>query len=319
MKPATAALQAYLLAKNDVVVTDLYTFSLIGGQILRLWDYPLPQVSIPSANFPGSPLNSGGGSITFTRGPRFGRNKVTTKIGVEPAELDVEVYAQNEVDLVGDLTWGYAALLGVFDGATVELDRFFMPVGGDGITGDPGLPDTTLGAIVWFYGLVSDVDIERTVLKFKVKATINILQQQQMPRRIFQSGCTLVYGGPSCGYDRVNGKNALGTATGLGATNVTATGGSQNIITMTSSPSTNYTDGSCVGLTGANANLTRGIQSVSGSVVSLTRPFPYPITSGDTFQLLPGCDHTIGTCNTVMLNLLRYGGFDYVPPPELSV
>lgn len=317
MKPATTALINYLNANDNVVVADLYTFALVDGTMLRYVDYPLSQLVIPASNFPGSPLNfSGSGNKTFIRGPKFSRSKVTTKIGIEPATLDLNVYP-NVTDLIGTLTWQEFNNIGGFDNATVELDRFFMPVGNDGVISPV---NTNLGAIVWFYGRRATSDTSRSVVNFKIKALINILQQQQMPRRLFQAGCTHVYGDAMCGYDRVNGRNGAGTSTGVGATTTTAaTGSTQTQLIAMSGVSAFYAQGTCKGLTGANAGVSRGILSISGSLtITLSRLFPFPIVVGDTFQLLPGCDHTMSTCNNLMQNLARYGGFDYIPPPELA-
>jgi hypothetical protein len=53
-----------------------------------------------------------------------------------------------------------------------------------------------------------------------------------------------------------------------------------------------------------------------GSQVSLFKPFLFAIAVGDTFTLLPGCDHTTSACQNLFDNLARYGGFPYIPPPE---
>lgn len=319
-KQATAALQAYLNANNDVLVADLYTFSLVGGQVLRFVDFPnTTQITIPSPNFPGSPLNFfASGTRTFVVGPKFGRTKVNTKIGIEPSELEITINVAL-TDLIGSISFVSYVESGGFDGATVELDRFFFPVGHDGIQQPL---DTSLGAIVWFYGRVAEVEIGRTQILIKVKSLINILQQQQMPRRLFQSGCTHVFGDAMCGYDRTLGKNALGTSTGIGASNITALTGSTALqIVIAGTPSAVYAQGTVVSTSGSNNGISRGVLNSGAGFVNLTRPFPFPIVNGDTFRMLPGCDHTSNGANgcTARQNILRYGGFDYIPPPELAV
>lgn len=330
MKIATSALQNYLLENDTVVVCDLYTFNLNGIGEVRYLDYPLASMTIPQSSFPDpNSLNYGAGTVVFTRAPRFERSKVSTKIGVEPAEVSIECFpasvstAEPE-DTIGDLSFQEFALLGGFDGAIVEIDRFFFPAAGstlgagDGFTGPLNF---SLGSIIWFYGKMADVDIERSKITLKVKALINVLQQQQMPRRIFQAGCTHIFGDTMCGYDRVAGNNALGTPTGIGAVDVMAdTGSSQTDIVLASGTSYNFTQGSCAGISGANDGITRGIISnATATVIGLSRPFPFPVAVGDMFQLLPGCDHTLTTCENVFQNILRFGGFPYIPPPEIAV
>jgi hypothetical protein len=47
--------------------------------------------------------------------------------------------------------------------------------------------------------------------------------------------------------------------------------------------------------------------------------FLSPVAIGDTFQLLPGCDHTLATCQNIFNNLDHHGGFEFIPTPENAV
>src|SRR5580700_234732 len=164
MRPSSAALQNYLAANDTLVVIDLYAFALASGAVLRYsgWTTPL---TVPGTAFPAGSLNYNATTYTsFALGPRFGRSMVTTKIGIEPTELDVSILA-GAGDLIGTSSFADAVRLGQFDGATIELDRFFAPPQADG----SGAPATSLGAIVWFYGMVSDTDTGRSRIEMKVK------------------------------------------------------------------------------------------------------------------------------------------------------
>src|SRR4029077_2268741 len=134
--------------------------------------------TVPSINFPGSPLNfSGSGTRSFGVGPLFERSKITVKIGTDPAEVDITVHPRSS-DTIGSFTWQAAVDAGFFDGATVELDRFFAPPGSDGVAGPL---NTSLGAIVWFYGLAAEIENGRSTVTIKAKSMLNLLVQQQMP------------------------------------------------------------------------------------------------------------------------------------------
>ena len=126
MRPCSTALATWLnnSANLDVVQVDLYTFALTSGEVLR-WSGGDTALTIPAAGFPTGSFNHGA-QQSFTLGPRFGRSKVTTKIGVQPAELDIEIIAGRS-DLVGTFPIAEAARVGIFDGATVELDRLLAP------------------------------------------------------------------------------------------------------------------------------------------------------------------------------------------------
>src|SRR6266705_585472 len=226
MRPASTALTNYLnsAANLSVVQVDLYTFALSSGEVLR-WSGGDTALTVPAAGFPTGSFNHGA-SHSFGLGSRFGRSKITTKIGVQPSELDIEIMA-GASDLVGTFPIAEAVRLGIFDGATVELDRLFAPPQAAG----SGALDTSLGTLLWFYGRVAECDVGRSKIAVKVKSLMNLLSLQQIPRRLYSAACTHIFGDAMCGYDRVAGKNALGTSTGNGvATIVAASGTTQALI-----------------------------------------------------------------------------------------
>jgi uncharacterized phage protein (TIGR02218 family) len=304
MRPCSAALAAYLAANDTCVIADLYTFLLTSGEVLRYsgWTTPL---SIPGTAFPAGSVNYNAlGYTDFALGPRFGRSKVTTKIGVEPTELDIEILAGSN-DRIGVFSFADSVRLGLFDGATVELDRFFAPLQAAG-----GALDTSLGAIVWFCGRVADTDVERGRIMMKVKSLMNLLAIHQMPRRLYQAACTHVFGDAMCGFDR----------TSL-ARIVTALAGSTQAeihTALSPSPATLFDQGTMIGLSGQNAGLMRTIRNLAGGVAYQLKAWLYPVQISDSFRLLPGCDHTVATCQNSFNNLSRYGGMPYIPPPETA-
>jgi hypothetical protein len=315
MRPCSAALAAFLDGPNyQAVQVDLYTFVLVTGEAFRYAAGNTP-LTIPAAGFPSGSINAGA-QQTFALGPRFGRSKVTTKIGVAPTGLDIEVLAGAD-DLVGTMPFAEAARVGLFDGATVELDRFFAPPQ----TGGSGPLDTSLGCLLWFFGRVADCEVGRSRIAIRVKSLMNLLAIQQMPRRLYQASCGHVFGDAMCGYDRVLGENALGVSTGIGAVTIGALAGSTQAQIVTSfapSPATAYDEGTITATSGANNGASRTLSRLGGGVVQLLKPFLSPVTVGDNFELLPGCDHTTGTCDAVLQNLARFGGFPYIPPPEAA-
>src|SRR5260370_40048907 len=133
----------------------------------------------------------------------------------------------------------------------------------------------------------------------KVKALMNLLSLQQMPRRLYGAACTHVFGDAMCGYDRFAGKNALGTSTGNGHTTVTAAAGTiQGLIACTAAVPTVYSEGTITGATGATAGYSRTIANLgNGSQIGLLKAFLRTIPIRDTLTLLPGSDPTTGTCH----------------------
>jgi hypothetical protein len=288
MRPCSAALADYLAAHDTLIVADLYTFALPTGEILRYsgWTTPL---RIPRTRFPIGSLNYDALDYTsFALGPGFGRSKIATRIGVQPTELDIEILA-GAADLIGTVTFADAVRLGLFDGATVELDRLFAPPPNSNLTADGrGGLDTSLGAIVWFTGRVAETDTGRSKIQMKVKSLMNLLAIQQMPRRLYQAACTHVFGDAMCGFDRAS----------LAETAAALAGSTQSEIhtALAPSPATLFDQGTMVGLTGRNAGLTRTIREMLGGTAYQHRAWLYPVATGDTFRFLPGCDHTTATC-----------------------
>ena len=140
---------------------------------------------------------------------------------------------------------------------------------------------------------------------------MNLLAIQQMPRRLYQAACTHVFGDAMSGFDR---NSSAETASALA-------GSTQSEIhtALAPSPATLFDQGTMTGLTGANAGLTRTIRQMLGGVAYQHKAWLYPVMPGDAFRFLPGCDHTVTTCQNTFNNLARYGGFPYIPPPETAV
>lgn len=282
MKAASPALIALLNSGEQFIMADLYTFTLQGGGVLR---------------YSASPTAIVANGFTFALGPKIERSNTRTVIGTQVDELDVKLYPE-PTDLLGTTPWLQAVWTGQFDGALLQLERAFMPSYGD----------TTPGTVVLFSGRVSDIDCSRTGIEMKCRSHLELLNIQ-MPRRLWQASCSHVFGDAMCQFDRSS--LALSFAA---AANSTAT-----VILGAPSSSTPFVQGTIVGLTGVNAGQTRTIAGFSGTSVSIKLAFLSAPASGDEFQLLPGCDHTIATCTSVFNNAGHFGGQPYIPTPENAV
>ncbi|MGH7061246.1 MAG: phage BR0599 family protein [Stellaceae bacterium] len=185
-------------------------------------------------------------------------------------------------------------------GGLLQVERAFMPSYGV----------TTPGTVVLFAGRVSDIDASRTGLDLKCRSHLELLNIQ-MPRRLYQPSCNHVFGDAMCQFDR----------TSLALTITAIAGSSQGQVNWSGSlPTTPFAQGTITGLTGANAGQARTIsQVIAGPTVTVKLPFLSPVAVGDTFQLLPGCDHTLATCTNVFNNAGRHGGFEFIPTPENAV
>ena len=284
MKPASSALIALLASSDHFIMADLYTITLVSGLVLR---------------YSAAPTALSANGYVFVLGPKFERSKTKVVIGTQVDELEVKIHPE-PTDLIGDVSFLQAAWQGQLDGALLQLERAFMETYGD----------TSPGTVVLFAGRISDIDCSRTGIDLKCRSHLELLNIQ-MPRRLWQASCTHTFGDAMCQFDRSAFQATF--SAGPGSTQV------QIATSLTPMPANLYVQGTIAGLTGGNAGASRAIANMGDGWVYLKLAFLSPVIVGDQFQLLPGCDRTLATCNTVFNNASHFGGFPYVPTPETAV
>lgn len=284
VKPASPALIALLGGSERFIMADLYTFTLVGGSVLR---------------YSAAPTALAAGGNRFELGPKFERSKTKVVIGTQVDELEVKVYPE-PTDLIGAVPFLEAAWQGQLDGALLQLERAFMPSYGD----------TSVGTVVLFAGRVSDIDCSRTGIDMKCRSHLELLNIQ-MPRRLWQSACTHVFGDAMCQFDRSSLQATF--SAGPGSTP------SQIVAAIGPNPANLYVQGTVIGLTGSNAGSSRTIADIEAGSIYTKLAFLSPVAAGDQFRLLPGCDRTLATCTNVFNNAAHFGGFPYIPTPETAV
>lgn len=284
MKAASPALIALLDSGGQFIMADLYTITLVGGLALR---------------YSAAPTALSANGYTFALGPKFERSKTRIVIGTQVDELEVRLYPA-PTDLVGATPFLEAAWQGQLDGALLQLERAFMPIYGD----------TSPGTVVLFAGRISDIDCSRTSIDIRCRSHLELLNIQ-MPRRLWQSSCTHLFGDAMCQFDRSS--LAATFAAGRGSTQA------QIATLVIPSPANLYVQGTIVAVTGANAGSSRSVANMSAGWVYVKLAFLSPVLVGDAFRLLPGCDRTATTCNNVFNNSAHFGGFPYIPTPETAV
>ncbi len=284
MKAASPALIALLNSDTQFIMADLYTFTLVGGNVLR---YAAAPTAIVANGF------------TFALGPKFERSKTNTVIGTQVDELDIKIYPET-TDLLGGTPLLQATWQGQLDGALLQLERAFMPTYGD----------TSPGTVVLFTGRISDTDCSRTGIDMKCRSHLELLNIQ-MPRRLWQASCTHVFGDAMCQFDRASLQVNFACLPGSTETQI--------LTAINPTPAGLYVQGTIIGLTGPNAGYGRTVAGMSNGTVTIKLVFLAPPAAGDQFQLLPGCDRSIATCSNVFNNVIHFGGMPYIPTPETAV
>lgn len=301
MKSVSPALQA-LLATRHFASAGLYTFTLIGGGVLRYTSYDI------DVSAGGNTWSAGG-----TTGPFFDRTdnkaKCHWKRGIEVDTLVFDVLPG--AALVNGQPFLAAVRQRVFAGAELSLGRAYFAPPAPG-TMQIAIPGATGILADLFVGRVAEVDFSRSVATFNVNSHLELLNQN-LPLNLYQAPCLNTLFDVSCALNRASFAVA-GTA---------AAGSTTFVVDATLAQASGYFDlGSIVFTSGANNGVSRTVKSYSvGSpgMLVLLSPLPNAPAPGDTFTAYPGCDKTQATCTNKFSNLVNFRGFPYVPVPETAV
>ena len=273
---------ALLDSGADFQMVDLWAIRLNGGAMIY-WHGA--GVSAP-LNFAGQ---------TYLPGPGIDRGKISTKLGVEVATLDVEI-AATPADLINGAPLIPFAQGRGFDGATLILYRGFLQ------SWTP--PYHIVGATIDFSGRVTELkDLSRAKFTLTVSAWTVLLNVNMGPD-IFQAGCLNQHYDADCGLTPVNVTGAVSSGATTTAFN-----------TSLSEPDGYFSKGTLTFTSGANAGLSRAVQSFtsSGGLVTVAFPLPFPPGAGDAFIAVRGCLLTMADC-TAQSNLTRFRGQPFIPP-----
>ncbi len=272
---------------------DCYTITLNNGSIYRWTSMDVDVVYngyVYSSNCP-----------ILTRG----KTKVAGKL--EVAELDLTI-APRTSDTLNGIPWITAIVRGALDGAWVQLDRAFFsgPQNGNAV-----------GGVNLFYGMVGDIQIQRTAAKLKIMAPTYIFNIQ-MPRNLYQANCLHVLYDSGCKLLQANFQTGPHTVL-AGATDGVIPASVTGSIAQTEGI---FNLGSVQFITGALAGVQATVKtyapgSLSNYTFTLVEPQMSAPAAGDTFYAYPGCDKTQATCSGALFNnLTNFRGFPYVPAPE---
>lgn len=281
MKSASSGLIALLNSGQQFIMADLYTFNLVGGMVLRY-------TSADGALTVGGNTFDGGSVI-------IERSRIRTVIGVEVDTLDINIAAMPE-HLVGTTPILKALRNGALDGASLTVERCFMPTWGD----------TSLGTVVLFSGKVADMEVGRFEAKIRVNSDLHLLNIQ-MPRNLYQPGCLNTLFDGACTISKAS----------FGASSTVNGGSTTSVINCGLTQAAGHFDMGTITFTaGVNVGVTRSIKQYTPGVITLMNPLVSTPLPTDTFIAYAGCDKTKATCQSKFNNVINFRGFPYVPAPE---
>lgn len=173
-------LALFLQSATELRMADLYTITLKNGTVLRYttWDTSV----VVSGN-------------TFQTGPpHIKRSHIEEKTGLDVSAIDLEISAGAADLLAGpNIPILQAIATGMFDGATVRIDRLFTDSNG-----------AQIGTVIRFSGFLGEVDeVGRSSAKLSIHALTELLTQQ-LPNIILQPSCTNTLFDARCGLIKSN-------------------------------------------------------------------------------------------------------------------
>jgi uncharacterized phage protein (TIGR02218 family) len=289
MKTATTALISFLntartAPDSPIAFADCFTFTLSTGVVLAYTNVDQPVVY---------------NSFTFAaNGPLVQGLKYKSAVGLEVDKQQITIAAR-PTDLINGSPFLNALRDGAMDGAVVQRDRVFMSA----------LGQPPIGGVTLFHGRVSTVDVVgRTSATLTIASDLVVLDYD-MPRNIYSPTCLHTLYDLGCGV--IQGTYAANGSVGAGS--------SESLIQFAGALAS-HSQGSIVFSSGLNANVRATVKSVvAGTSLTLIYPLPSSPSTGDSFTVYAGCDHTRATCNSRFSNLANFRGFPFVPPPQIAV
>lgn len=269
---------------NELWMADLYTFTLLGGQVLR---------------YSGSDIPLTVNGSTFQLGPILKRGPIKRSVGISVDNLTVQLSAPQTLLVNGTPMIQFISRGGLVN-ARLQLERLYA--GADGVP---------VGTFIKFTGRVADITGGRHEKTLNIKSDTELLDVM-VPRDVYQAGCKNTLFDAACGLTRA-ALTVSGSATG--ASDATRTSFphalgqaagyfSLGVVTFTS---------------GANSGISRTVRQHTSGAMVVVQPWPFAVVNGNTFTVTPGCDKTQATCTSKFSNLVHFRGEPYIPAPQTVI
>lgn len=284
MRAASEKLIA-LLDADQFLMADLYTITTVQNKIYRYTNYDYDLVI--------------DGNAYSSDGPIINREGISLSIGIEVDNLSLSIDTTDN-EKFGDIRVIQAFHNGQLDGARFKLERIFM---------DINTPtDTSAGTIKLFEGRLIEPEFDRNTIQVECASNLDDLSVQ-MPRNLYQPGCSNTLFDNACGMDRENFAANLIIETGSTTARIVC-----NLIQAQGW----FTQGVVEFLDGGNAGLKRTIRLHESGVLLLTLPLLETPEVGQRIKVYSGCDKRLETCVNRFNNRDHFAGKPYIPVPETS-
>ncbi|MDP3650528.1 MAG: DUF2163 domain-containing protein [Rhodoferax sp.] len=276
-------LATHLDGDGPFLLADLYLIAMPNGVLLRWTSF---DVDVSWAGYTWS-----------ANCPVLTRGTTRVVIGVEVDTLDLTI-APRASDMVAGLPLLAAARSGAFDGARLTLYRAFL-----------NADRSAIGAVIRFVGRFADVDFGRSAMAVRVNSAAEDLSVQ-LPRNTYSPTCGRTLYAAGCDVSRA--ANTVTATVGAGST-------SSKIICALSGAATWWDQGGMQFTSGALLGTRRTVKNYASGVLALFSPLAASPAVGDTFEVYPGCDKTLETCEAKFNNRAKFRGCPFIPIAETGL
>ena len=238
-----------------------------------------------------------GGHVYSSGPPNFSRGDLHCETGIQNSSNEITVMADDSV-MLNTVPLLARIARGEWNFATVTIERAYAS--------GPGQP--WLGKAPRFLGIVTDItDLGKAQATLNCK-NISYLLDTQWPKDTIMSTCGKILYGTDC---------TVNAATYTTSGSVSGTPTVNGFDTTLTAADNYYLGGTITFTSGKLAGLSYWVRSYvhASGVVRLQTPALVAPSSGDTFNIIPGCDKSMTTCSGRFGNLANYGGFPFVPQP----
>lgn len=296
-------------SKSNITKSDCFAITLPTGAVMYVTEGQF-DITIPSGT-----AGWNGATTTFkaTQYGRWVRGPITSEAGfnLNSNTMSLTCVPQQGTAFPG-MSIGLlnAALNHLFDAATVWVYTAYMPAGQYG--------NVSNGIETKFQGTITkSPKIGRNAVEFECSDPLYACNMK-VPSRLIQTQCPWSFVDANCTL-----------AASDYTVNFTAkTGSTQQTLTPVSAftqADGYFTQGVLTCLTGGNAGLSETVKIHSSGNIVLMVPLLLPVTAGDTFAVIKGCDKTLAMCKstkkasgTVIDNSGNHGGEPFSPVPNVA-
>lgn len=230
------------------------------------------------------------GGVTYKATTGTSSSGIPSDLEMSVDSIDVQSFLDDEYIIESDV------MAGLYDHAEVDVFKVNWASPGD-------------GQIYLQKGRVGDVDIQGGIFIAEVRGRMQVLQSNI--NKMYAPVCRARLGGDECGVD-LESYGVNSSITGETATRVFVCPSLGAVVDY-------FSRGLLTWTTGANAGLSSEVKENTDTSITLMMNPLFPVESGDTFRIYPGCDKSLETCRDFYNNVVNMRAEPFIPTMTTTV